>query len=157
MGNSPWRLETALNYVAKNVQELGREEDVEILVADWGSDVPLREVLQLGPAAARIVSFVLIPGEIARVLQKDSPFPEVLALNAAARRVNGQYIGRIDQDTLVGKRFLRSFLEMRDGDTQIGAPLDSVLLFANRRCIPYRFAVRLSGPWIGSSVSLVDL
>jgi len=148
MGNSRWRLEMALNYVAKNAHELGREDDVEVLVADWGSEIPLREVLQLSPAAAKIVSFVLIPGEIARVLQKDSPFPEVLALNAAARRVMGQYIGRIDQDTLVGKRFLTMFFKMHDGDEQLATALDTVLLFANRRCIPYRFAVRCPSFWV---------
>src|ERR1700730_10004235 len=61
MGNSLWRLQTALNYVARNVEELGRENDVEVLVADWGSEVPLRDVLELSPAAARITSFIVIP------------------------------------------------------------------------------------------------
>jgi hypothetical protein len=93
-GNSRWRLETTLNYAAQRVDELCREEDVEILVADWGSEIPVREVVQLSPTAANIVSFILIPPAIARDLQKDSPFPEVLALNAAAQRARGQYIGR---------------------------------------------------------------
>src|SRR5882672_5606856 len=79
MGNSRWRLNTTLNYLAQRMDELGREKDVEIVVADWGSTIPLREVLELSPAAARIVSFLLIPPGIARDLQKDSPFPEVLA------------------------------------------------------------------------------
>jgi hypothetical protein len=35
------------------------------------------------------VSFLQIPPETARALQKESPFPEVLALNAAARRARG--------------------------------------------------------------------
>lgn len=148
MGNSRWRLETALNYVAKNVHELDRGGDVEVLVADWGSEIPLREVVELSPAAARIVSFLLIPPDIARTLQRDSPFPEVLALNAAARRARGQYIGRIDQDTLVGKRFLELFFEFHDRKRQPGVPLDSALLFANRRRVPYRFAVRCPSFWI---------
>jgi hypothetical protein len=116
MGNSRWRLETTLNYVADQVEALGRTKDVEVLVADWGSDIPLRDVLRLTPAAAGIVSFMLIPPEIARALQKDSPFPEVLALNAAARRARGAYIGRIDQDTLVGRRFLEAFFDLYDGE-----------------------------------------
>lgn len=147
MGNPVWRLQTTLNYTAQNLQELGREDQVEIIVADWGSDIPLYKVLQLSPVAARIVSFVVIPPAVAHELQKDSPFPEVLALNAAARRVNGQYIGRIDQDTLVGKRFLRTFFEMHDGTLQLDIALDSALLFANRQSIPYRFAVRCPSFW----------
>jgi len=148
MGNSRWRLETALNYVGQNAHELGRDADVEVLVADWGSEIPLREVLQLSPAAAQIVSFLLIPPEIARTLQKDSPFPEVLALNAAARRVSGLYIGRIDQDTLVGKRFLKTFFELHQGEKRLDVPLDAALLFANRRRIPYRLAVQCPSFWI---------
>jgi len=142
MGNSLWRLQATLNYAAQMVHELAREEDVEVLVADWGSDIPLREVLELSPVAANMVSFILIPAEIARDLQKDSSFPEVFALNAAARRAGGEYIGRIDQDTLVGKRFLKYFFELYEGRRQLEVPLSSALLFANRRSIPYRFAVR---------------
>ena len=142
MGNSCWRLETTLNYVADQVEALGRTKDVEVIVADWGSDIPLREVLQLTPAASRIVSFMLIPPEIARPLQKDSPFPEVLALNAAARRARGTYIGRIDQDTLLGRRFLAVFFDIHEHRRQIEIPLESALLFSNVRMIPYRFAVR---------------
>jgi hypothetical protein len=142
MGNSRWRLQTTLNYIAQKVYELNREEDVEILVADWGSKPPLQEVLELSPEAIRIVSFLLIPHEIARSLQKDSPFPEVLALNAAARRVNGEYIGRIDQDTLVGKRFFEIFFDFIQGKRQLDIPFQQALLYSNRREVPYRFSSR---------------
>ena len=108
-GNSLWRLQTALNYAGLQVHVLGREEDVEIIVSDWGSEIPLRDVIALTPEAARVVRFLTIPPEIARIEQQDSPFPEVLALNAAARRATGEYIGRIDQDTLVSRRFFETF------------------------------------------------
>ena len=148
MGNSIWRLQTTLNYVAQRVAELSREEEVEVLVADWGSDIPLYEVLELTPAAARIVSFIKVPPEIARVLQKDSPFAEVLALNAAARRADGEYIGRIDQDTLVGRRFLEFFFELYESRQQLAVPLTSALLFANQRMVPYRFMVHCPSLWV---------
>ncbi len=142
MGNSRWRLEICLNYLARRVQELGRSDEVEILVADWGSDAPLSATLTLGPAAARLVTFVLVPPDMARSLQRDSPFPEVLALNAAARRARGTYIGRIDQDTLVGSRFLRTFFELVDMKRQLEVALPAALLYANRRSVPFRFSVR---------------
>jgi hypothetical protein len=133
MGNSRWRLETALNYVGGRVASIGAEDRVEVIVADWGSEVPLRDAVALAPAAARITKFLTIPATLARELQGDSPFPEVLALNAAARRARGEYIGRIDQDTLTGERFLRWCLALTE---------DHMLFFANRRSIPYRLAVR---------------
>jgi hypothetical protein len=142
MGDSRWRLQTTLNYLGDRVQALGYGHLVEVLVADWGSDVPLRDVVQLEPPAAAIVSFVTIPPSVARERQGDSPFPEVLALNAAARRARGEYIGRIDQDTLVGARFLRRFFDGVTGREPWPVPPDTALFFANRRNIPFRFASR---------------
>lgn len=145
MGDSRWRLATALNFLGERVHALGRESDVEVVVTDWGSETPLREVIPLTDRAAPLVSFLEVPPPIARREQRDSPFPEVLALNAAARRARGAYIGRIDQDILVGEGFLRFFFDMLDGRRRL--PVDSLdptsaLLFANRRGIPYRFAQR---------------
>lgn len=142
MGNSRWRLETALNYAGARVLELGREKEVEIIVTDWGSGVPLSGAVKLDLSVAGLVSFLLIPPSIARDLQKDSPFPEVLALNAAARRARGEYVGRIDQDTLAGKRFFDTFFALYEGRRHLDIPLDSALLFSNLRIVPYRFAVR---------------
>ncbi|MBM3777712.1 MAG: hypothetical protein FJW23_05655 [Acidimicrobiia bacterium] len=142
MGNSRWRLQTALDYAARRAHELGRANDVEILVADWGSETPLRDVVRLGPEAGRMVRFLHIPPAAARRLQRDSPFPEVLALNAAARRAGGDYIGRIDQDTLVGGRFLRMFFDLVEGRRHLDVPVATALLFANQRMVPYRFTSR---------------
>ena len=147
MGNSRWRLETSLNYVAANVRALRRDGAVEVIVADWGSEVPLRDVLRLSLEAAAMVSFVHVPPPIARELQKDSPFPEVLGVNAAARRARGEYIGRIDQDTLVGARFLEAFDRLYTGEGSLPVPLDSALLFSRRRDIPFQFAVRTPSMW----------
>ena len=111
---------------------------IEIVGCTMGRS-SLQEVLQLTPAAAKITSFLLIPPDVARPLQKDSPFAEVLALNAAARRARGAYVGRIDQDTLVGRRFLEVFFGLHDGRQKLEVPLDRALLFSNVRMVPYRF------------------
>lgn len=148
MGNSRWRLETSLNYLAENVSRLGREPDVEVVIADWGSELPLQDVLELSPTASRLARFVLVPRTLATELQRDSPFPEVIALNAAARRAKGEYIGRVDQDTLVGRRFLETFFELCEGLRNLDTPLASTLLFSGHRDIPYRLATRCPPRWV---------
>lgn len=147
MGNSTWRLETTLNFTAKNICRLGRENDVEIIVADWGSETPLRDTLNLCCEATQIVSFLSIPQELAQELQGDSPFPEVLALNAAARRSHGEFIGRIDNDTLVGLNFLKRFFNLIDGNDQSDFSLRHSLVFSNRRRVPYWFSVQCPPLW----------
>ena len=149
MGDSRYRLETTLNYTAQAAAQLGLTSEVELVVADWGSTVPLVDAVRLTPEAAALTRFITVPVELARARQGRSPFPEVLALNTAARRARGTYIGRIDQDTLTGARFLGTFVDWVRGRTPlppaITGPLATTLLFANRRSIPYRLAVRLPG------------
>lgn len=153
-GNSLWRLETALNYTACQAAKLGRLDDVEIIVADWGSLEPLAEAVKLSQEAARIVRYLYIPAETATEKQQDSPFSEVFALNAAARRSRGDYIGRIDQDTLVGRRFLKWFFSALDS-ASVPFALPSTAMISNRRRIPYSFAVRC--PPFAIAASYVDL
>ncbi len=138
-GNSLWRLEMTLNYTAAKVAELGRLDDVEIIVADWGSENTLREHTRLTKEAAAIVRFMMIPTPLAKEKQKDSPFAEVFAINAAARRSRGAYIGRIDQDTLVGKHFLEWFFAKCAVE---GSPTAKSVMISNRRRVPYHFAVK---------------
>lgn len=142
MGNSRWRLAATLNYVAARLDALGRLDDVEVLVADWGSDVPLADVIPLDPPARRVVSYLWIRPALARELQGDSPFPEVLALNAAARRASGAVIGRIDQDTLVGSRFFDWFFASAEEPEAAPFPWSTTPMFSQRRSIPFRLAVR---------------
>jgi Glycosyltransferase like family 2 len=146
-GNSLWRLEVALNYVCQTVCKLGRENEVEVIVIDWGSKAnPLSEVLNLVPEAEHIVSFLYVPPDVAKATQKDSPFPEVLALNAGVRHSKGKFVGRIDQDTLVGEQFLQTFFSMVEKQKLL-VPLEQTMMLSNRRCIPYRVAVCCPSFW----------
>ena len=139
MGNSLYRLQTSLNYLALQVSLLHREDDVEVIVTDWGSEIPLRQAIALTPDAAKITHFIEVPPALALSKQQDSPFAEVFANNAAIRRARGIYIGRIDQDTLVGRRFLLRFFERVKGRRDNSFAIDSSFLFVGRFRIPLKF------------------
>lgn len=142
-GNAVWRLQTSLNYLALQAEALKRASAVEVIVTDWGSRIPLRQALVLSPVAARMTRFLEVPPELAALLQKDSPFPEVLANNAAIRRAQGDYIGRIDQDTLISRTFIEYFLgSFEDGS----GPNKAAVMFGGRRSIPIE-VVRRSPPF----------
>ena len=111
MGNSQWRLETTLNLTLLNAKDAGVLDQIEIIVSDWGSEQPLVNVLSLISEAEGRVQFLNIPSEIAQKEQKDSKFA-VLALNAVARRATGDYIGRIDNDTVIGYEFFKNFFSI---------------------------------------------
>jgi len=106
-GNSLWRLETSVNLNAKRLKNYIKES--EIIISDWGSEVPLENVLKLNYFAKKIVKFNYIPPEKTKKIP--SSFSEVHALNSAARISSGRWIGRIDQDTIIGKRFVNWFFK----------------------------------------------
>lgn len=140
-GNPVWRLQTALNYMALRAEQLKIESSMEVIVCDWGSHTPLRKVLSLSPVAARLTRFLEVPPALAVTLQQDSPFPEVLANNAAIRRARGTYIGRIDQDTLVSREFLQ-YVSRRLAVPSPDASCESEVMFVGRYSIPLEVAQR---------------
>ena len=135
MGNSRWRLETSINLALLNAQDADFLDKLEIVVSDWGSEVPLSEVLDLVPEAKSTVKFIHVPPDIAEVKQKDSKFPEVIALNAAARRASGEYIGRIDNDTVVGADFFRKLDRLHKNNAYDELNLADSFLFVERKCL----------------------
>ena len=70
MGNSRWRLETSINLALLNAKEANFLDQLEIIVSDWGSEIPLSEVLNLVPEAKGRVKFVHVPPDIAKVRAK---------------------------------------------------------------------------------------
>jgi len=86
------------------------------------------------------------PNGIAIIQQKDSKFPEVIALNAAARHASGEFIRRIDNDTVVGTDFFQKFAKLHKNNATDELDLKDSFLFLERKSIPYRIP-RLSLPF----------
>ena len=42
-----YRITTTINYIARNIKNLGQQGEVEILVTDWGSHAPMAHTLKL--------------------------------------------------------------------------------------------------------------
>lgn len=154
-GNSIYRLQTSLNFLAFQLEALGRLNDVEVIVTDWGCETPLRQSMALSPSAAGMARFLEVSPRLARDQQNDSPFAEVIANNASIRRSRGTYIGRIDQDTLVGSHFLKGFFNHVDGHKDVvpGA-LDTSFMFTGRYHVPLGYVRTL--PDLTSVVSYID-
>lgn len=141
MGDFKWRFSTCLNYLARNLKDIGRLDDVEVVVCDWNSDDPLHKHLPLSEDAQRLVRFVVVPPAIATPAQKDSVFPIVLAQNAVIRRARGQFIGQTDSDVLYSHSSLLALFSVLDGKIP-GVPLPNVYLCAPRRHIPFTMVTR---------------
>ena len=104
-GDSTYRLAHALytNYHRLKKAFPNSYKTFQILVGDWGSDVPLSfEVL--GIEDIPIVKFVHFPKEITSLF--DSEFNEAHPLNYLIRNAGNNVVARLDQDIILGNVFL---------------------------------------------------
>jgi hypothetical protein len=144
MGDFQWRLRTTLNFIADSLEKIGRLDDVEVVVCDWGSEVPLQQVLDLTAAARQMTRFVIVPPDRAETLQKDSPFPIPIVQNIVIRRSQGTYIAQTDSDVLFTPLAIERLLMVLDRRLDIGVDPDKALLVASRKHVA--FELGLCGP-----------
>jgi len=141
MGDFKFRFSTCLNFLAQNLKAIDRIKDVEVLVVDWNSDVPLHTVLPLSNDARELVRFIVVPPNIAGPAQKDSPLPIPIVQNVAIRRARGKFIGQTDSDILFSRPSLRALFDVIDGNvTEI--PTQNSLMVASRRHMPFQQILR---------------
>jgi hypothetical protein len=138
MGNFIYRLNTAINFLARNLELVERLDRVEFLVADWNSDTPLEQALQLSPAAAGITRFVRIPPAIAKtVLNSDQVFHAAVSFNSVIRRASGRFVMMLDSDALVPRHSLRALFDLLEGRSGMPVDINQTYFVADRRHVPW--------------------
>jgi len=45
LGYFKYRITTAINYLCRNVKKIGRLKDMEVIVVDWNSEIPLMQLI----------------------------------------------------------------------------------------------------------------
>lgn len=143
MGNYKYRLTTSINYLARNLKQIGRLEEVEILVTDWNSETPIAKVLPLSKEAGEITQFIYVPPTVAAKFQQpDQVFHSSCSMNVALRRATGEFLMVVDADTLMPLLSLKAICEFLEG--KVALPLDRERCFflGNRRHIPWEVVQR---------------
>jgi hypothetical protein len=98
-GDPMERLRLALHRIA------AVDPEAEVVVVDWGSETPVFDVMGRDVAPSGRMRFLHVPTTVTR--QFPTLFSEVHALNLGIRRSTGRFVGRLDQDTLIGERFVQ--------------------------------------------------
>lgn len=139
MGNFVWRISTNINKQAKNIFLLGYENQAEIVLIDWGSEVPLKSVLTLNNEARSLLKIIEVPPNIANKYNLDSPYSCVHAINTGIRRSQGEYILFCDGDTYVPLNSMKSIFNLLNEGVLNEYPINKMLLLASRYHIPKSF------------------
>jgi predicted O-methyltransferase YrrM len=143
MGNYKYRLATSINYLARNLKQIGRLEEVEILVTDWNSETPIAKVLPLSTDAGEITQFIYVPPTIATKFQQpDQVFHSSCSMNVALRRATGEFLMMVDADTLMPLLSLKAICEFLEGKVSLPLDREKCFFLGNRRHIPWEVVQR---------------
>ncbi len=111
-GDSVGRCVNTVNHACEIIVKNNVVDQSEVILVDWCSrSGSLKESIssRLVPEAKGLLKIVAVPPDIADRHQGDSPFSEVHAMNVGFRNMKGKHFARIDQDTLIGQRFMNWF------------------------------------------------
>jgi hypothetical protein len=116
------------------VASLGRDKDVELIVADCTAEGHLHEEFGLPPAACEMVKVVTIPpGESGGMVA----LSRSRGLNAAIRRAAGAYVLALSADAIITAPHLQKLLSIVGG-THSGVAATQTLFRVSRRQLPPR-------------------
>lgn len=100
----------------------------EIVVVDWGSEEPIG---LLTGVQVKEEQYIYVPPSLAT-----PHFHETRALNLGIRRARGEWVARLDQDTLVGPRFVEWFRRMSTEADETNYITGVTSYFSLRRDLP---------------------
>ncbi len=141
MGNFRWRLVTMINFIAEAAERIGRLREVEIMVCDWNSDVPLHKEIPLSPLSAQITRFVVVRRDVAEKVQGESNFPDPISNNVAARHSTGRFLGYTGTDILYPSGSLLALFSVLENKIP-GVDAHRSVLIGGRRHIPVHMTNR---------------
>lgn len=134
-------MEATLDFLVEELVAIGRLHDVEILVVDWGSEVPLHRVLEVSESVKKVWRHLLVPLELAKRICPENDFPRPAIMNAGIRRAEGEYVIQSVADVLWTRRALEKlFLIIGGGDARKVRKPQETLIVLGRREIPYEVA-----------------
>ncbi|MCX5695177.1 MAG: hypothetical protein NTW18_00725 [Candidatus Omnitrophica bacterium] len=141
MGNSNYRLEVSINYLAEQLAYLDKLDDVEYIIVDWGSKQPLHSVLNLSDNAKKITRFILVPVSLAEKIKAKSDFPAAMAFNIGIRRSRGDLVTISPADTIFPAKLLDKVLSPGHNSKNKINSDESLFVFA-RKNIPMEIVNR---------------
>jgi len=110
MGNFEWRISTSINQICRIIKKHGYENEVQVILVDWGSKTSLIESIDLSHEAYNILEVISVPENTASKYNQDSEYSMVHAINTGIRRAAGQYIMFCDGDTFIQEKTLNELL-----------------------------------------------
>lgn len=136
-GNFRYRLVTCINYLARSLKKINRLNDVEILITDWNSELPLVEDMPLLEEAAEICNFITVSPELAKEYNVPGQvFNTAASLNIALRKGQGAFMAIMAGDILISVHAIDALLRILDGTVQVEFDIKKSFCLLGRKTLP---------------------
>jgi hypothetical protein len=139
------RLALSVNYLAANAKQLGLLSEIEVLVSDWSSDIPLAKVVNLTPEGTSICKFIHVPKTIAQKKNfKSTEFHSTISVNVAIRRACGDFIQVCPADILYPEYQLNQLMKLLKGELHPCFDIKTTGMMVGRKFLPFQFRDELA-------------
>ena len=135
-----YRLETTINQYSVSIPDDSMEL-LELIVVDWGSEVPLCDVISLTPKAQGYTKFLEVPRKLA-----GDVFDQITAINVGIRRAEGEFIMLSDSDCVYTPYSLNQlFAILSKQRSDLPVELENHIFNISRVQVPESFVQRRPG------------
>ncbi len=134
-----YRLKTTLEFLAAAIEGAGCQGEVDVVIADWGGEIPLSKCVHLNASACKIVRFVRISRKQMLEMQDGSDhFSTAQAFNVSLRRATGVYKILCGTDILIPSHSLANIFRALKSEKLVnGVRPDKALSMCSRKKIPW--------------------
>ena len=140
-GDFSYRMSLSINCLADAAARIGRLDDVEVVVTDWNSKVPLANELTLTDNGAAITRFAYVPPEVAEPNNHPgSEFHTTRALNTGLNIARGRFMMVMPADVLIPKHPLGRLVSLLEGQVSVFFDIGRSLMLIPRYFVPREFA-----------------
>jgi hypothetical protein len=134
------RLALSINYLAANAKLIGVLNELEVLVTDWNSKIPLSKTVKLSLEGKQICKFIPVPADIAQTTSHGSnEFHSSISANVAIRRACGDFILIGPADILFPEYQLGQLMKLLMGKLHTCFAPEKTGLMIGRKYLPLQF------------------
>jgi len=139
LGDFKYRLTTTINYLCRNVKKIGRLKDIEVIIVDWNSEIPLAQEICIDKEINEACKFIYVPPVIASEYNPNNgPFNLSVAMNVGIARADGEFILVMTADTLFSEPSLYNLFLILDKKSNATFDMNKVVMYISRKDIPWQ-------------------
>lgn len=134
LGDFKYRITTTINYLCRNVKKIGRLKDIEVIIVDWNSEIPLAQEICIAKEINEVCKFIYVPPAIASKYNPNNrQFNSSVAPNVGITRADGEFILVMPADTLFSVPSLYNLFLLLDKKNNTAFDINKTMMTIGRK------------------------